>query len=98
MAMASRDSVHQGAACGFVGGIQRQKFEVRVGTNGIMECVRFVLHNIGGNHRCAFVKESKRYSSAQSTGPTGDEGDFVGEAAGHGISSVSGILSPLRVH
>src|SRR4029077_18766840 len=83
MAMAGGNAIHHGPARSRVRGIQRQKLQMSVGANRVLQGVRLVLLDIGGNHGCALVQQGKRYSPAQSAGASGDKSYFSCEFTGH---------------
>src|SRR5438270_777984 len=87
--MARGDSVHQGSACGFVRGVERQEFQMCVGANRVLQRVGLVLLYISGDYRGAFMKKSECHCPAQSAGASGHKGDLFREFSSHDASRES---------
>src|SRR5262249_840589 len=84
-AVTSCDAIHQIAAGGFIGGGQRQEFELGVWANGITQRVSFIFFEVAGDYRRAFMQKSQSDCASQASCAAGDESYFAGESRIHWV-------------
>src|SRR6185437_10400291 len=91
MSMPRGNAIYKSAAGSFIGGIEREHFQLGGGADRIAQRVSFFLNDVSRDHRRAFMQESQRDSFPQAASAAGNQSHFGGEFSVH----VQMLLKPL---